>query len=239
MTMDERTGSLANLRLWNSLGKTDPKMTKKFTRSGGFSGTAIKPMWCNQRMTEHFGPCGIGWGSGEPKFEVVRTEEEILVFCTVSLWYKESASDALPATVYGVGGDKVVLKQSSGLRASDEAFKAAFTDALGNAMKFIGVAADIHMGLFDDSKYVREMEQEFSGEKKQEVIHVDVISSADAAAFRKACTDSGHSRDDVKRALREFKRPGCLDGIQSSAQIPQVYLKEWMEWANNTAELPE
>lgn len=237
--MREAIGSLDKLRLWNALGKTDPKMTKKFTRSGGFSGTAIKPIWCTQRMTEYFGPCGIGWGSGEPKFEVVPAGEEIMVFCTVSLWYKESAETALPATVYGVGGDKVVLKQSNGLRASDEAFKSAFTDALGNAMKFIGVATDIHMGLFDDSKYVREMEQEFSGEKKQEVKKVEVISSADAEKFRKACTDSGYSKEAVKKALREFKRPGCMDGIGSSALIPQVYLKEWMEWANNTAELPE
>lgn len=227
--MDELKGSQIKLRLWNTLGKTDPKMTKKFTRSGGFSGTAIKPMWCNQRMTEYFGPCGIGWGSGEPKFEVVPAGEEILVFCTVSLWYKESAETASPATVYGVGGDKVVLKQSSGLRASDEAFKAAFTDALGNAMKFIGVAADIHMGLFDDSKYVREMEQEFSGEKKQEVPKVELITSAQAKEFREACTKKSVKPETVKKALQAM-------GISSTAQIPVTELQGFYTWLEDQGE---
>jgi hypothetical protein len=30
----------------------------------------------------------------------------------------------------------------------------------------IGVGADVHMGLFDDSKYVNEMKEEFAGEKR-------------------------------------------------------------------------
>lgn len=148
----------ANLRIWDALGKTDPAHTKQFQRSGGFKGTAVKPMWCNLRMTELFGPCGIGWGPDKPSYEVVPAEDEILVYCTVGLWYIE---DGVKAQVYGVGGDKVLVKQSAGNRSSDEAFKAAYTDALGNAMKFIGVAADVHMGLFDDNKYVQEMKNEF------------------------------------------------------------------------------
>ena len=45
--------------------------------------------------------------------------------------------------------------------ADDEAFKKAFTDAIGNAFKFVGVAADVHMGLFEDSKYLAEVTAEF------------------------------------------------------------------------------
>ena len=129
-----------NTRIWDALGKTDPAHTKQFTRAGGFKGTAIKPMWANTQMTEFFGPCGVGWGMEEPVFNVVPALDEIMVFCTVGLWYVQSARSQ---TVYGVGGDKVVVKQSSGLRTDDEAFKKAYTDALGNAMKFIGVGADV------------------------------------------------------------------------------------------------
>ena len=89
-----------------------------------------------------------------------------MVFCTVGLWYVQSARSQ---TVYGVGGDKVVVKQSSGLRTDDEAFKKAYTDALGNAMKFIGVGADVHMGQFDDNKYVQDVRNEFEEAKKAEV----------------------------------------------------------------------
>lgn len=140
------------------MGKTDPAHTKQFQRSGGFKGTAIKPMWCNLRMTEMFGPCGIGWGPDRPEYQVVPAEDEILVFCTVGLWYMENG---VKGHVFGVGGDKLLIKGSNGTRTSDEAFKAAYTDALSNGMKLIGVAADVHMGLFDDNKYVAEMKAEF------------------------------------------------------------------------------
>ena len=147
-----------NTKLWDILGRTDPAHTKAFTRGGGFKGTAIKPMWSYRRMTEEFGPCGQGWGVGEPVFQVVpATEGEMLVYCTASIWYGEEKS-----TVYGVGGDKVVGKNKYGLSSDDEAFKKAFTDAVTNALKLIGVGADVHMGMFDDNKYVNTMREEFS-----------------------------------------------------------------------------
>lgn len=154
---------MENTDLWDKLGKTDPAHTKGFTRGGGFKGTAIKPMFSYRRMTEEFGPCGIGWGVGEPSFQVVPAGEEILVFCTVSVWHGKP--DQL---VYGVGGDKAVVKQSSGLRSDDEAFKKAFTDAVTNGLKLIGVGADVHMGMFDDSKYVNSMREEFSGQQQNQ-----------------------------------------------------------------------
>lgn len=156
-----------NLRIWNALGKTDPTHTKPFSRAGGFKGTAIKPIWTAMRMTEYFGPCGIGWGMGEPTFQTLPVGEEVLVYCTVGLWYIENTGGmaAKTAQVYGVGGDKCATKRNDGkLFVDDEAFKKAFTDAIGNAMKQIGVAADVHMGLFDDNKYVAEMKKEFAEE---------------------------------------------------------------------------
>ena len=38
----------------------------------------------------------------------------------------------------------------------DEAFKKAYTDALTNALKLLGVGADVHMGLWDGNKYADE-----------------------------------------------------------------------------------
>lgn len=158
-----------NLALWEKLGRTDPAHTKGFKRGGGFTGTAIKPMWSYKRMTEEFGPCGTGWGVGEPSFQVVNGDNrEILVYCTASIWYGEDRR-----TVYGVGGDKIVthIKASTQYNrperweSDDEAFKKAFTDAITNALKLIGVGADVHMGLFDDSKYVNTLKQEFTDEK--------------------------------------------------------------------------
>ncbi len=147
-----------NLRIWSALEKTDPKHTKSFTRAGGFKGTAMRPIWMTRRLTEQFGPCGTGWGMTKPEFQVVPATDETLVFCTIGLWYEN-----VDNMVYGVGGDKVVTKRQSGqVFNNDEAFKSAYTDALSNAMKQIGVGADIHMGLFDDEKYVRETARAFA-----------------------------------------------------------------------------
>jgi uncharacterized short protein YbdD (DUF466 family) len=148
-----------NLKIWNALGKTDPAHTKGFSRAGGFKGTSVKPMWVLHRLTEEFGPAGIGWGVNEPQFQVVAGEGEILVYCTVSAWHGKREN-----VLWGVGGDKVLTKRSSGPFHDDEAFKKAFTDAVNNAFKSVGVAADIHMGLFDDDKYVASMREEFADE---------------------------------------------------------------------------
>lgn len=148
-----------NLRIWDALGRTDPSHTKGFNRAGGFKGTAIKPIYIQKRLTEQFGPCGIGWGMGEPSFQVVQADGEILVYCTVRCWHTDPQH-----ALWGVGGDKVQTKRSNGAFNDDEAFKKAFTDAVGNAFKSIGVGADVHMGQFDDDKYVTARKAEVAQE---------------------------------------------------------------------------
>ena len=146
-----------NTKIWDAVCKTDPAHTKPFSRSGGFKGTAIKPIWTVKRLTEQFGPVGMGWGMGEPSFTVVPSGEEILVYCTVTCWHTERAN-----TFVGVGGDKVIALRTGKPFNDDEAFKKAFTDAVGNAFKFVGFGADVHMGQFEDSKYVQETAQEYA-----------------------------------------------------------------------------
>lgn len=176
-----------NLAIWSALEKTDPAHTKGFKRAGGFSGTATKPIYSIKRMTEQFGPIGIGWGNTKPEFQVINAGDEILVFCTAGLWHGNPEN-----VFYGVGGDKVSAKRNSGDNFnSDEAFKASFTDALSNAMKFLGVSADIHMGRFDDDKYVRELRDEFSGKGDQVTQErSDEQYVADAAAWMKKQGDA-------------------------------------------------
>ncbi len=210
---DEALAVTKNTHLWDLLGKTDPAHTKQFTRSGGFKGTAIKPMWCNLRMTEVFGACGTGWGMTEPQFQTRDAGEELMVFCTVGLWYIESGEKSQP--VYGVGGDKYLIKGRDGSRTSDEAFKAAYTDALGNAMKFIGVAADVHMGLFDDSKYVGEMKEHFSDMPKRDPNAPPapkLISKKDSEGLRALCNiavEKGVEAKTIRETLQAFKFMNC------------------------------
>lgn len=158
----------SNLDIWNKLGRTNPEHTKKFTRGGGFKGTAIKPIYTDQKMTEVFGACGDGWGYTEPTFQLVPgSDGQTAVYCWLSIWYRKLDGNK-SEPVHGVGGDFAIKKFSSGLQTDDEAFKKAFTDALGNAMKHLGMSADVHMGLFDDNKYVAELKREFAEQPEVE-----------------------------------------------------------------------
>ena len=168
----------ANLALWKQLAITDPKATKPFTKSGGFRGTQIDPTWRVMRMTEVFGPVGEGWG-----YEIMDTRVESgMVFCMVRAWYvrpgqtPDFGGDDGP--FYGHvprnarftgpqwGGTEIAPLRSGKNQPSDECFKMSVTDALGKCLVQIGVAADVHLGLFDDSKY-RDMAEEAYAQKER------------------------------------------------------------------------
>lgn len=135
------TAASTHLEVWDKLARPDPKALKAFQRSGGFRGTAINPMHTLHTVTEVFGPCGTGWGMTKPEFQVVGTN----VYCSVGIWYKDATEP-----VWGVGGEALTG------RGDDEAFKKAYTDALGNALKHLGANADIYFNLWDGNKYVDE-----------------------------------------------------------------------------------
>lgn len=198
---------MSNTDLWDKLGKTDPSHTKSFTRGGGFRGTAIKPMWSYRRMTEEFGPCGTGWGINKPSFQVVPVGDETLVYCTVSVWHGTREQ-----TVFGVGGDKVAGKNKHGVQTDDEAFKKAFTDAVTNALKLIGVGADVHMGMFDDSKYVNTLQREFAEAAKAEMPD---------AANDKPKSSAALKRDGTFERVRDQLAADMLD-VHTFAQFETV-----------------
>lgn len=221
-----------NLTIWNKLSKTDPKHTKPFNRSGGFKGTAVKPIYCTERMTELFGPCGVGWGINEPSFQVVNADSEILVYCTVSIWH--GSRDCL---IFGVGGDKCVTTRSSGSFNDDEAFKKAFTDAIGNAMKQLGMSADVHMGLFDDSKYVNDLRAEFSDlqEPKQPApkseLRVEYEAEWDMIATANTLNDLSVIRK------RIMTKDGLVDRVKAKSAADGRKIEEFL--AHRTGELSQ
>ena len=143
--------STPKTEIWDKLARPDPKALKAFQRSGGFRGTAINPMHTLHTVTEVLGPCGKGWGMTKPDFQVIGNN----VYCTVGVWHGETA-EFHDKYVWGVGGETM-----SG-RGDDEAFKKAYTDALGNALKHLGANADIYFNLWDGNKYVDEKREPIS-----------------------------------------------------------------------------
>jgi hypothetical protein len=202
-----------NTKLWDELKRVPPDQLKQFSRSGGFKGTAIKPMWSFHRMTEIFGPCGQGWGIEPPSFITVPAGDEILVYCTVAVWHTSRTH-----TVFGVGGDKVRVVQSSGPRNDDEAFKKAYTDAITNALKLIGVGADIHMGLWDGNKYAT---PSTDPDMPDENSSVDKKSKANARA----------DYTKLEAGLRTIRDTGTLDDLKQYLSDNKVLINslpdEW------------
>ena len=102
----------------------------------------INPVYRIKRMTEIFGPCGIGW-----RYEIVKQwletyGNEVKAFTHINLYIKWDGewSEAIP----GIGGAAFVSMESKGAYVSDECYKMSLTDALSVSMKALGIAADIY-----------------------------------------------------------------------------------------------
>jgi hypothetical protein len=143
---------MENMENYNKLRTPPGEVLKKIT-GGRLKGmTDINPQWRIQVMTEVYGQCGIGW-----KFEIEKLWTEpgdngqVAVFALVQVYTKtdEKWNNPIP----GIGGSKLITGETKGLYTNDEAYKMAVTDALGTALKMLGVAADIYGGLWDGSKY--------------------------------------------------------------------------------------
>lgn len=138
-----------------------PKEALKPIQAGRLKGmTDINPMWRIKKLTELFGPCGIGWCYTEPKIEFVPGESpEIMCIAHTELQIKFCGewSNAIP----GVGGARYVTQEKNGVYTDDEAPKKALTDALSVACKALGIGADVYFAK-DRTKYTAPEEPELN-----------------------------------------------------------------------------
>lgn len=143
-----------NMEIWSKVKRVPPESLKAI-QAGRLKGKSdINPQWRYQIMTEVFGPIGTGW-----KFTIDKlwTESapagQVFVFAQVSVYIAINDGGGWSDAIPGVGGSMLVAQESSGLHANDEGYKMAVTDALGTAVKMLGVAADVYAGKWDGSKY--------------------------------------------------------------------------------------
>lgn len=131
-----------NLRIYEQ-ARPVPDSAIKPIASGRLKGKSdINPVFRIKRMTEMFGPCGIGW-----RYEIVNQwlepfGNQVKAFTHINLYFKENGEWS--AAIPGVGGADFVAQESKGPYVNDECYKMSLTDALSVAMKALGVAADIY-----------------------------------------------------------------------------------------------
>ena len=131
------------MQVYNDL-RSVPKEATKTIKGGRLNGfTDINPMWRIQRLTETFGPCGLGWYTEIVDRWIVEGNGEISAHVRIKLYVRYEAGE-WSAPIEGIGGSTLLKKESNGAYHSDEAFKMAYTDAISVACKALGMAADIY-----------------------------------------------------------------------------------------------
>lgn len=134
-----------------------PQSARKPIGEGRLKGkTDINTMWRMKRLTEVFGPCGIGW-----KYTVDRQWLEaadantVAAFVNVTLAVKDPDSGEWSAGIPGTGGNVFKRLENSGkLYMDDDCFKKALSDAIGTASKALGLGADVYYET-DTGKYTQ------------------------------------------------------------------------------------
>ncbi len=132
-----------NMRIYNAV-RAVPDAAKKTITAGRLKGfTDINPQYRIEKLTEMFGPCGIGWRYDiSDQWLEPGADDVVSAFCNINLYVKADGewSEAIP----GTGGSAYVAKERNGLYTSDEAYKMALTDALSVACKALGICADVY-----------------------------------------------------------------------------------------------
>lgn len=152
---------MENMTIYDAC-RSVPETAKKAITAGRLKGkTDINPMWRIKRLTEQFGPCGIGWYYKPVQKWMETHGDEIAAFVDIELYVKIGGEWSMP--IAGTGGSMFAARQKDGVYVSDECYKMATTDAISVACKQLGVGADVYWDAdrtkYDDPKAPTTMQQ--------------------------------------------------------------------------------
>lgn len=118
--------------------------------------TSPNPHYVIKCLTDLFCPVGKGFGWDVVAEEFAPMGDEVLHWCRIQFWHTDRSNhfDAY-------GQTKALMKTRNGLMLDEDAPKKSLTDAIVKAASQIGIAANIFLGRWDDSKYVAEVNAEY------------------------------------------------------------------------------
>lgn len=179
-----------NKALWDRVCITDPAAVKPITGKQ-YSGNSPKPYWIVERLTDEFGPCGIGWGVKVMNERMERlSETDTLHVALVQFWFM---LEGQRGEIEQMGQTKATyLTSKDKLMVDEDAPKKSVTDALVKCASYLGFAGDIFSGRWDDSKYVAEARG-----------HYDEL---DRLAARKKWLDERFAAINASKTTGELKR---------------------------------
>ena len=142
-----------NMKLWDSVCKTNPAHTKEANVRGNKI-TAIAPQTQIMAATEQWGPYGKSWGFRGIELIYDMLEKTGIVVFTALFYYPEGK--------FPITSSISAYKDGAMTKPDADFAKKVETDALTKALSKIGFNADVFMGCYDDVKYVAEMQEEFA-----------------------------------------------------------------------------
>lgn len=223
-----------NLAIWQKVETTDPKYTKPIT-GRGYNGTSTNATYLVKKATSVFGPCGIGWGVTVLNEGLLEGADGSKVHRVhIRLWYM---LDGKRGEVEHFGQTDFCGKRKSGQWFTDEeAPKKSMTDAMLKALSMIGFAADIHLGQYDDNKYVATLKrdgvdepwqtsgEEYEAPGEPDPFPIDPDVDRKSAHFIKK--NRPNEWPEVVAKFRAAKSLAELKAIASSEYV-QTMTKDW------------
>lgn len=215
-----------NLYYYN-MGREVPDTAKKPIQGGRMNGkTDINPVWRIKKLTEMFGPCGIGWYYKSVREWTEVYEKSVAAFVKIELYVRVNNEWSMP--IQGTGGSMFVELQKGGPYVSDECYKMATTDAISVACKQLGIGADVYWEK-DRGKYTNNAlpnaGQNGAGQQESDAERIDIMKAISAELKRAGYawgsvtkTYKVDSIDDVsKLQLKDFlkKIKGYPDKVAS------------------------
>ena len=213
------------MEIWNNLNRPPESALKKIGFGPMKGKSSIQPQWRIKAMTEQFGPVGTGW-----KYEIVRlwtepaADGQVFAFAQINVYWKdgEEWSDPIP----GIGGNLLLSivkrgKPEERMESNDEAFKMATTDAMGVAMKALGVAADVYADLWDGSKWLTAIDTNPEDPK---------FCTSQQHSVLKQSADAFNNTDADLTALVQWHRKGDKLTYDEANELIDEYPKLWDEF---------
>jgi hypothetical protein len=185
-----------NLSIWSRFEDIDPKFTKPITGKT-YRGTSPNPHYVIRCLTEMFGPVGVGFGWIVEREEFTPLGDEVLHWCRISFWHTDRAN-----TFDAYGQTKALMKTKNGMMVDEDAPKKSLTDAITKAASQIGVAANIFLGRWDDSRYVAQVDAEYRREEQDQAQEKRQVEQPKTLPQR---VDEAATADDINALIPEIK----------------------------------
>ena len=212
-----------NMKLWDSVCVTDPKVTKKVNVGRSF--IAICAQSQIRRATELWGPMGDKWGVRDESYNI-HGEPEKSEYCVYL------------GTLYYPDGEILIhsdieIQFSSGKRKglyNEDFSKKMATDALTKGLSLLGFNADIFEGKFDN-KYVAELKApKKSGSKSDKGKPTDPVRQELIDEIVSIFSDKVFNDEDRQRAKKEIdatkKNKSLSESIESLKALKATYQSE-------------